>query len=122
MKTKWWAIVLMILTTFLTSTAQVFYKFGVATLTFDFIAILTNYNLLIGISLYALGAALMILALRGGDLSVLYPIIATSYIWVGLLSLFIFNEPLNFLRWLGIFFIVAGVVSIGVGSKTAVVA
>lgn len=116
-KTKPWAIGLMLLTTLLTSTAQVFYKKGVPALKFDFISLITNYNLLIGLSLYVVGAVLMIIAFKGGELSVLYPIVATSYIWVGIFSYFIFSESINLLRWIGIFSIFFGVVFIGFGSK-----
>ncbi|MBD3164850.1 EamA family transporter [Candidatus Woesearchaeota archaeon] len=117
MKTKIWAIILMILVTFLTSSAQIFYKIGANKLEFRFISIITNYSLLIGIFLYMAGAILMITAFKGGELSVLYPIVATSYIWVGLLSYFIFNESLNVYRWIGIFSIFFGVVFVGMGSK-----
>ncbi len=117
MKTKLWAIGLMILTTLLTSSAQIFYKKGAEKLTFNLLSIITNYPLLTGLFLYGIGAVLMITALKGGELTVLYPIIATSYIWVALLSSLIFHESLNLLRWLGILAIVFGVVFVGVGSK-----
>ena len=119
MKTKFWAIALMVITTLFTSVAQVFYKTGADKLSFDILAIITNVPIIIGLMLYVIGAVLMIIALRGGELSVLYPIIATSYIWVGILSFFIFNEALNLLRWSGISAIFFGVVFIGLGSKGA---
>lgn len=117
MKTKPWAIALMLLTTLFTSTAQVFYKKGVSTLEFNLISIITNYYILLGLFIYIIAATLMIIAFKGGQLSVLYPIIATSYIWVGIFSYFIFNEQLNLLRWLGILAIFFGVIFIGIGSK-----
>lgn len=117
MKTKLWAIGLMILTTLLTSTAQIFYKFGAKALEFNFYALITNYNLILGLFLYAVGAVLMIIALKGGELSVLYPIIATSYIWVGFFSYYIFHESLNLFRWSGILAICLGVIFINLGSK-----
>ena len=117
MKTKSWAIGLILLTTLFTSTAQILYKKGAETLSFDILAIITNYYLIFGILLYVIGAGLMILAFRGGDLTVLYPIIATSYIWVGILSWLIFSESLNIFRWAGIFSIFFGVIFVGIGSK-----
>ena len=122
MKTKIWALALMLLTTFLTASAQVLYKMGIGSLEFNIISIITNYYIIGGLALYAIGAVLMIIALRGGELSVLYPIIATGYIWVGLLSYFIFGESLNLLRWLGISAIFFGVAFIGFGSKSSEVA
>ena len=117
MKTKLWAIGLIVLTTLLTSSAQLLYKKGSETLEFNLFAILTNYSLLLGLLLYIIGAFLLIIALKGGDLSVLYPIIATSYIWVGIFSYLLFDEPLNYLRWLGIITIFFGVIFVGIGGK-----
>lgn len=117
MKTKLWAIALMILTTIFTSTAQLFYKKGAEKLEFNILSIITNYPLITGLFLYMIGAVLMITAFKGGELSVLYPIIATSYIWVGIFSYFLFNESLNLLRWIGIATIFFGVIFIGIGSK-----
>lgn len=117
MKTKIWAIIMMIFTTVLTSTAQIFYKTGVNSLELSFLGAITNYWIIIGLVLYAFGAGLMITAFKGGELSVLYPIIATSYIWVALLSFFIFHEAINIIRWAGIISIVFGVIFVGIGGK-----
>lgn len=117
MKTELWAIGLMVLCTAFTSVAQVFYKFGAAKLEFNIISLITNLPLITGMILYILGAFIMITAFKGGEVSVLYPIIATSYIWVSLLSIHFFNENLNFFRWIGIFVIIAGIIFISIGSK-----
>jgi uncharacterized membrane protein len=117
MRTKAWAILLMVLTTALTSTAQIFYKFGAGLLEFNILSLISNYYLISGLALYSVGSVMMITAFKGGELSVLYPIIATSYIWVAFLSMVFFQENLNFYRWMGIFIIFFGVVFIGVGSK-----
>ncbi len=117
MATKLWAALLVLFTTLLTSSAQILYKIGSATLSFDIIGLFTNYYLIGGILIYAVGGTLMILSFRGGEVSVLYPIIATSYIWVSWLSIFFLNERMNAFKWLGIVFIILGIVSIGFGSK-----
>lgn len=117
MSTKLWAIGLMILCTVFTSTAQVFYKFGANRLEFNLISLITNFPLITGMILYLIGAVIMITAFKGGEVSVLYPIIATSYIWVSLLSIYFFNESLNFFKVLGIFTIIAGIIFISTGSK-----
>jgi len=118
MATKLWAIGLIILCTAFTSVAQVFYKAGAKALEFNLISLITNIPLIIGLALYGIGAVLMILAFKGGEVSVLYPIIATSYIWVTLLSFLLFNENVNAFRIIGILFIVFGVVFVSVGSKS----
>ena len=120
MATKLWSILLVLFTTLLTSSAQLLYKFGSATLTFNITSILTNYYLLGGILLYAVGGILMILSFRGGEVSVLYPIIAMSYIWVSFLSIKFLGEIMNAYKWIGIISIIAGIISIGYGSKNAV--
>lgn len=117
MPTKAWAIGLMILCTAFTSMAQVFYKLGADRLQFDLISLVTNLPLITGMALYILGAIIMIIAFKGGEVSVLYPIIATSYIWVSLLSAYFFNENLNLFRWIGIFVIILGIIFINLGSK-----
>lgn len=117
MSTKLRAIGLMVLTTAFTSIAQVLYKIGADKLQFNIISIITNIPLITGMILYAIGAVLMITAFKGGDVSALYPIIATSYIWVSLLSSYFFNENLNLLRWIGIFIIISGIIFISIGSK-----
>lgn len=117
MATKTWSIALMFLCTGFTSIAQVFYKLGANKLEFNWQSLITNHYLLIGLILYGIGAVIMILAFKGGEVSVLYPIVATSYIWVTLLSLYFFHEAINVFRWVGVSIILLGIIFIGIGSK-----
>ncbi|MBI4145273.1 EamA family transporter [Candidatus Woesearchaeota archaeon] len=111
--TKAWAFGLVLLTTLLTTTAQFFLK----TATARFPDIFTNWPLLIGIAIYAIGSGIMILAFKGGEVSVLYPVIATSYVWVALIAHFYLGESVHLLRWIGIFTIVLGITFVGFGGK-----
>ena len=120
MTTKLWAASLVFFTTFLTSSAQILWKKGSANLTFDVLSIITNYYLIMGIVLYVIGGALIIIAFRGGEVSVLYPIIATSYIWVSLLSAKFLGEVMNIFKWIGVLTIIGGIILIGFGSKDSV--
>ena len=117
MATKLWAALLVLFTTLLTSSAQILWKIGSATLSFNIVNILTNYYLIGGVILYIVGGALIIISFRGGEVSVLYPIIATSYIWVSFLSMKFLGEMMNLYKWIGIAGIIAGIVLIGFGSK-----
>jgi len=92
---------------------------GASKLEFNLFALMSNYNIIIGGILYAIGAALMIIALKGGEVTVVYPIIATSYIWVSLLSNRIFGEELNVYKWIGIGVIILGITFISFGNKFA---
>ena len=117
MATKNFAIIMMVFCTALTSFAQVFYKKGSASLSFDIMSIITNYNIIIGLILYGFGAVIMIYAFKHGEVTVLYPIITLSYIWVSLLSVYFFGEIMNLYKWLGVIAIIIGVTFIGVGGK-----
>lgn len=119
MSTKLWAMGIILFSTFLTSTAQLFYKFAVEKLSFNILSIITNVNLLVGMALYIVGGILLIISFRGGEVSVLYPIYATSYIWVSFLSIYFLGEAMNIFKGLGVFVIIAGIVLIGYGSKKA---
>ena len=76
-------------------------------------AMLSSPPLVAGYSLYAVSTLLLVLALRDGELSVLYPIISMTYVWVLMLSVLIFNESLNLFKILGISVIVFGVSFLG---------
>jgi drug/metabolite transporter (DMT)-like permease len=117
MEKKNLAIMAMFLVTLLTSSAQMLYKLGVATLSFNVISVITNWQIIFGLMLYAIGAAIMIKSLKYGDVSMLYPIIATSYIWVSIGSSVFFDETMNFWKWFGVFIIMIGVSIISYGSK-----
>lgn len=120
MATKLWAALLVLFTTLLTSSAQLLYKKAIVTLQFDVMSIITNKFLIGGMILYAIGGILMIISFRGGELSVLYPIIATSYIWVSFLSIWFLHEGMSALKWIGISSIILGIIFIGFGSKDPV--
>ena len=118
METKLWAVLTLICTTFLTSTAQLLYKFGINSMkSFNFISIITNYYIIGGVLLYVVGGTLMIVSFRGGDVSVLFPTIATGFIWVSFLSVYFLDESMNPLKWAGVLGIVAGIILIGFGSR-----
>jgi drug/metabolite transporter (DMT)-like permease len=81
------------------------------------LAVLTNFSLIAGYGLYGLNTVMMVLALRDGELSQLYPIIAMTYVWVAILSYTVLGDVPNWKRNLGITIIVIGVAIIGRGSK-----
>ena len=77
------------------------------------VALLGNWPLLFGYSLHACNAFLLIMALRHGELSVLFPILSLSYIWVDLLSLYFFHEHMNVWKTVGIVLVMGGVALLG---------
>lgn len=77
------------------------------------IALAGNYQLVLGYTAHSANALLLILALRDGQLSLLYPIIALTYVWVNLLSMYFFHEPMNAWKAVGIALVIGGVALMG---------
>lgn len=117
MATKPSAILLIIMSTFITASAQFFLKKGADVLVFDAAKLLTNYSLVAGLVLYALGALILIYALKNGEMNVIYPIYSMSFVWVILISYFYLGELINLWKIIGIIFIIGGVSYIGIGSR-----
>ncbi len=113
MGTKISAVIGVFICTFLTSYAHVLWKFIASK---DFIGILSSWQLWLGFVLLAVAAAILITSFKYGDVSVLYPIIAMSYIWVTLLSWYHFSEPLTIYKWIGVGGIILGLTILGKGS------
>jgi len=87
------SLLMIVAFTIFSAAAQVLLKFGTIQLKLNptFVGLLTNFPLLGGLALYGIGAALMVVALRHGELSVLYPLISLSYVWVAVLSVLVFG-------------------------------
>ncbi|MES1260364.1 MAG: hypothetical protein ABUS49_01415 [Acidobacteriota bacterium] len=77
------------------------------------LALLGNFPLVAGYALSACNALLLIMALRDGELSVLYPIYSLSYVWVLALSIYFFHDHLNAWKLAGVLLIMTGVGFLG---------
>jgi drug/metabolite transporter (DMT)-like permease len=108
------AILLISSCTLISAAAQILMKIGMTHVTrLDPIALATNVPLVAGYALYGVFCLMMILALREGELSLIYPIISLAYVWVTVLSYFIFHDTINPLKLLGIVAVMIGVALIG---------
>ena len=116
MDTPLWAILLVISATLVGAFGPILLKKASAGKLSKIKTLIKNYNLFGGVSLYALGTLLFIPALKGGDLSILYPFVSLTYIWVALLSMKFLGEKINRYKWIGIALIILGVSFIGIGS------
>ena len=105
----WRIILLTALSAFIGSIGQLEFKRGADTLQFDIKLLLTNYHLIIAIAVYCLSTVLYVYALNKENLSILYPIVATSYIWTLMFSKIFLKEPIGLTSWAGVFFILLGV-------------
>lgn len=116
MTTQLWSVGLVIFGTLVGMFAPILLKKGSVDFNRNLLSQLSNYNLISGVVLYVLSAVIFIPALRGGELSVLYPLVSINYVWVSLLSIKFLGEKMNKFKWFGIFFIILGVSLIGLGS------
>ena len=120
MSTQLWAIGLVLLADLIGAFGSIFVKLGAGAVTRDWRSIITNYRrtfrLFAGLALYGTSAIIFTVALRGGELSVLYPFVAIGYIFIVLLSKWILKERINIWKVCGIGFIILGVILIGSGS------
>ena len=70
-----------------------------------------------GYALYGLFTVIMVFALRHGELSMLYPTMTLSFVWVTIASAIWLQEPVYVLEIAGIAAIIAGVGLLGRGDK-----
>ncbi len=109
-KTK--AIVLIIICTLFATAAQPLYKIGISRLSLSnsIISLITeNIAVIAGLFFYGLAAIFLIFALKYGELSMTMPLMATSYIWVFIISIVFLHEKLSAQKLSGTLSIVAGI-------------
>jgi multidrug transporter EmrE-like cation transporter len=113
------SVLLVFLCTLIGAAAQILLKMGANQLvSSNPLKMLLNPWLVCGYALYGISTMLLILALRKGQLSVLYPVIALTYVWVTILSMGIFKESMNIYKAIGLSVVVAGVAVLGRDSRT----
>jgi len=118
MRTKKRAILLVILSTFFNSAGQIFWKYGVNKIDLTHLLTILNFPFLLGIASYSIGISCLLPALKRGELSVLYPIVATSFLWITLLSYFLFpSDTMNGWKWAGIIIILFSISILGYGGS-----
>jgi multidrug transporter EmrE-like cation transporter len=112
------SLLLVFLCTLSGAAAQVFIKLGADKMThFSLLQMLRNINLLIGYSMYGVNTFMLALALRKAPLSVLYPVISLTYVWVTILSVLIFKESVNGFKMSGLAAVIAGVAVLGLDGR-----
>jgi drug/metabolite transporter (DMT)-like permease len=81
------------------------------------IGMVTILPLFSGFVLYGLFTVIMVFALRRAELSLLYPIMALSYVWVTVASVVLLKEAVNAPEIAGVAVIVCGVAVLGRGES-----
>jgi drug/metabolite transporter (DMT)-like permease len=98
------------------SIGAIFFKLASSRLVLDVRKLLRNHHLILGFVFYGFSTLAGLPAYRFAEITLIYPIIATSYIWTCLLSGRYLGERMTWVRWAGIAFIIMGVSFIGFGS------
>lgn len=111
------SVLLVFACTVLGAAAQILMKVGMAHFSPEPWKIATNVPLVAGYALYGINTLMLVLALKDGELSMLYPIIALTYVWVTLLSYALLPEKPNVYKNVGIATIVIGVAVLGRGGR-----
>ncbi|UCD15135.1 MAG: EamA family transporter [Candidatus Omnitrophota bacterium] len=120
------SIWLLIFAIFSATIGQIFLKKGmisVGVFSFENVMVLayflkafTNGFVLIGLFFYFFSALIWLIVISRLPLSLAYPCVALGYVLVAILSKYMFNETITFVRWAGIIIICLGVFLI---SRTA---
>lgn len=106
-------MLLVAIATIFTAAGLIVFKLGAENFSFSF-STLINYSFIAGVILYLAGAAFLIIGLKYGALSTLYPFISLSYVWTFILSIFFLNETAGPLKITGCLLIIIGVSLLGI--------
>ena len=97
------------------SFGAVFLKMGAERLNGNIMSFV-NSRLVLGAGLYFGSSLFYTAGIRGGQLSVLYPMVSLGYIWTLLWSRLFFGEPFTRVKFFGLGLILLGVFFVGLGS------
>lgn len=111
------SILLVLFASFIGSFGAVFLKVGSKHLDRGLIGIF-NWQLALGLALFVGSSVPFIIALKHGELSVLYPMVSLSYAWAMLWSRLFFNEAVTKAKLSALAMILGGIVCIGLGGRS----
>ena len=75
-----------------------------------------NVNAALGVTLFLLSSVFYLKGISHGQLSVLYPMVAISYVWGLIWAKLVFHEAFTRQKIIGLGLVLAGVVFVGLGS------
>lgn len=114
MRTPVLSIVLFVLASALGALGQFLYKSGADTARGGFASYVLNPRILAGVGCYTAVMVLFVAAFkRGGALSVLYPVYASTFIFAAAISHFAFATPIKPINVAGMVLLVAGMYCMG---------
>lgn len=117
MTTELWAVALVLIGAIIGSFGSLYFKMGSDKLSRNVKELKRNYKLFYGFTLYGISSIFYMISLKGGELSVLYPLCSTGYIWIAILSIKFLGEKMNLYKWMGLLVIIFGISLIGLGNS-----
>ncbi len=114
MKTPFVSVLFFLVASFFGAAGQFLYKSGADRTTRSLASYVLNAWILGGVVCYIAVMALFVAAFkRGGALSVLYPVYATTFIWAAVISLWAYSTPIKAVNVLGMVLLIAGMFLMG---------
>jgi len=114
MRTSGLAISYFILAALLGAGGQFLYKSGAEAATGGWKSYLLNGRLVAGVLCYIAVMVLFVAAFkRGGSLTVLYPIYASTFVWAAVIAWWAYGTPIKPVNIVGMFLLVAGMFLMG---------
>ena len=96
MNTPFISVVLFLIASLFGALGQYLYKAGAQSVEGGFVKYLTNWKILTGVFCYIAVMLLFVVAYKkGGQLSVLYPVYATTFVWGALIAMIAYGEPIK---------------------------
>ena len=109
------SMLLVLMASIVGSFGAVFLKLGSAKINRSPLSFV-NPQLILGVGLFLGSSVFYAMGIKGGQLSVLYPMVSLGYIWTLLWSKLFFNEPFTKQKFAGLGLILLGVFFVGLGS------
>jgi drug/metabolite transporter (DMT)-like permease len=117
MKTSTSSIVLVLIASIFSAIGQILFKYTSENVTTIFSLFFNEYFYFAGVC-YVIGFILLMFSLKNGEATVIYPLLASAYVWVCLISPMLFNTDfMNIKKWIGIIIIIIGIYFIIRGSN-----
>ena len=114
MKTPLISILFFLVAAVLGALGQYLYKSGAANSSGSFLSYLTNIRLLSGVVCYIAVMILFVAAFKkGGSLTVLYPIYASTFIWAAVIAQYAYGTPIKLVNVIGMLVLIIGMYLMG---------
>ena len=108
------SIIYFLIASFMGALGQYLYKSGAVAATGTFASFILNWRILAGMVCYTSVMVLFVAAFRkGGSLTVLYPIYATTFIWAAIIALIVYATPIKPLNVAGMAMLIGGMYLMG---------